>query len=289
MRHDAVAVEFLARARWGEPNRALSTRSELRFGRHGSVSVAVAGEKAGLWYDHEAGRGGRLRAEGDASPAPARPAAAARERYGHDAECEAAVRRILDACGDPLGTPAEAYLRSRAIEPPYPRCVRFCARPLGMAVLAQDGGGAVRAVQVVHLTPAGMKADVPVVKRSWKAGHHWNTIAAVRYPGRGTLILCEGPETGLSVWRATGRPVWCCLSSGNIGRIGVWPRRRVTLARDGDKPGSKADEAFAKARAALEARGVEVRVARPPTGLDWNDVHRRDGLDAVARAFARGR
>lgn len=284
---DTHSVEEMARARFGEPNRRLSTSRELRFGKHGSVSVAVAGDKQGLWYDHEEGRGGRLMASGDQ---PYRsPTHQRRERFEHDAEREQAVKRILDACTSPQGSPVEVYLRSRAIEPPYPHAIRCCIRPLGMLCLAQDGGGAIRAVQLVHLTPDGRKAPLDVVKRSFKAGENWNRVAAVRYPGRGPLILCEGPETGLSVWKATGRPVWCCLSSGNIGRINVWPRKRVTLARDGDQPGSKADDAFGRAKAELEAAGVAVRVVAPPVGQDWNDVHQRDGLEAVARAFTRAR
>src|SRR5262249_24395710 len=47
----------LAVALLGEPNRAMSTRRELRFGRHGSLAVTIAGLKVGLWFDHEAGAG----------------------------------------------------------------------------------------------------------------------------------------------------------------------------------------------------------------------------------------
>jgi len=48
-------IEDLARELWGEPNRALSTREELRYGSHGSKSVRPADR---TWYDHEAGQGG---------------------------------------------------------------------------------------------------------------------------------------------------------------------------------------------------------------------------------------
>ena len=40
---------------WGEPNRALSSRHELRFGRNGSKSVKPA---ECVFYDHEDGKGG---------------------------------------------------------------------------------------------------------------------------------------------------------------------------------------------------------------------------------------
>ena len=55
-----MTIESQAFDRWGEPNRRLSTRSELRFGRQGSVAVQVSGEKAGAWFDFEEGEGGHL-------------------------------------------------------------------------------------------------------------------------------------------------------------------------------------------------------------------------------------
>src|SRR6516162_5886192 len=54
----APLIEPVARRLLGEPNLRLSTRTELRFGTHGSVAVVIAGPKRGTWYDHEAGEGG---------------------------------------------------------------------------------------------------------------------------------------------------------------------------------------------------------------------------------------
>lgn len=48
----------VARRILGEPNQIMSNRAQLRFGRQGSVAVDIAGEKAGTWFDHEAGQGG---------------------------------------------------------------------------------------------------------------------------------------------------------------------------------------------------------------------------------------
>ena len=44
----------------GQPNHALSSDSELRFGNRGSLAVIIEGPKAGFWYDHENGEGGDL-------------------------------------------------------------------------------------------------------------------------------------------------------------------------------------------------------------------------------------
>lgn len=45
----------VARELLGEPNAKLSSRTELRFGTHGSLSVDL---EKGVWYDHEAEEGG---------------------------------------------------------------------------------------------------------------------------------------------------------------------------------------------------------------------------------------
>ncbi len=53
-------AEPVARSLLGKPNERLSTPQELRFGSNGSLSVVLAGTKAGLWYDHEHSIGGGL-------------------------------------------------------------------------------------------------------------------------------------------------------------------------------------------------------------------------------------
>jgi len=45
----------LAIERWGQPNRRLSKRDDLRFGSNGSKSVRPADN---TWFDHEANEGG---------------------------------------------------------------------------------------------------------------------------------------------------------------------------------------------------------------------------------------
>lgn len=54
---DAFAphIEAVARKLCGEPNRALSSKTELRFGSQGSLSVDLA---KGVWHHHEEGKGG---------------------------------------------------------------------------------------------------------------------------------------------------------------------------------------------------------------------------------------
>jgi hypothetical protein len=58
LREHTRLFEAIATFVLGNPNPAHSTRSQWRYGTNGSVSVEVAGPKAGAWYDHEAEEGG---------------------------------------------------------------------------------------------------------------------------------------------------------------------------------------------------------------------------------------
>ena len=51
-------IAEIARQILGEPNPKLSTRSQLRDGNNGSLSIELDGKKRGLWHDHERGEGG---------------------------------------------------------------------------------------------------------------------------------------------------------------------------------------------------------------------------------------
>jgi putative DNA primase/helicase len=126
----------------GHPNRSMSSKRQLRFGRKGSLSVEISGAKAGLWYDHESGEGGDLfeligreRGGGFAdalkfarsfvgstaisTPRPKLKVVGGRdhERDAHSSTARLAAR-IWNESGDPRGTVVETYLRSRGLEFP---------------------------------------------------------------------------------------------------------------------------------------------------------------------------
>src|SRR5437879_4784127 len=50
----------VGRALLGEPNRSLSNGHQLRWGKKGSMALDITGDKAGMWFDHEAQAGGDL-------------------------------------------------------------------------------------------------------------------------------------------------------------------------------------------------------------------------------------
>jgi hypothetical protein len=172
-----VAVALL-----GEPNRQISSKCELRFGRKGSLAVVTDGTKAGCWYDYKNGYGGdiidlieRVRCVdfSDAiayaeqfygsisalpmSPQPAIPARSA----GDDMRRKATPRRRFPC---PLGHKRSLVLRRRRLEslrrqtPPnrQQKCPRYHrARVLGAGTLSKCPEGCVRA----RLRTRGVRND----------------------------------------------------------------------------------------------------------------------------------
>jgi len=274
-------IRDLARHLLGEPNKSLSTATQLRYGSKGSLAVDIAGDKAGKWFDHEGGVGGdglelvchklNLR-NGEACEW-------AKQWLGIStpkSQPPVKVTDILKDCIPVSGTPAEHYLRQRGITAALPDCLRFRAGAFGKfgALVAQstDIDGNVLAVQQTYLTDDGKKAPVAVVKRTNKAVEKWAEKSAVRLPGTKPIILTEGVENALSVWQATGQETWACLGISNIGNAPLPQGASVIVARDGDLPGSKAGSQIKRAVQKLEQRGFIASVATPPQNKDFNEL-----------------
>ena len=83
-------------------------------------------------------------------------------------------------------------------------------------------------------------------------------------------MVGEGIETCLSVMQATGNPAWAALSTSGLRSLDL-PRgvRDVIVLADGDKPGEDAAQDCARR---WKREGRRVRIARPPTGMDFNDL-----------------
>ena len=158
----------------------------------------------------------------------------------------AKVAEIIAGCEDPHGTCVETYLQRRGITAaPLPPSIRYLANAYGqygaLVALATDAAGEVHGLQLIYLTEDGRKAPLKVQKRTNKAHNRWSDVAAERLPGRAPIILCEGVETALSVWQASGQESWACLGISNIARAPLPEGAAVIIARDGDEPNSKAD------------------------------------------------
>lgn len=96
-----------------------------------------------------------------------------------------------------------------------------------------------------------------------------------------TLCIAEGYATGASIHEATGHAVAVAFSASNLRPVAEalrakHPEVQIIICGDNDASGTGQ-------RAALEAaQAVGGAVAIPKgEGMDWNDVHRAEGLEAV--------
>jgi hypothetical protein len=86
----------------------------------------------------------------------------------------------------------------------------------------------------------------------------------------GGLMVGEGIETCLAAMQATGHPAWAALSTAGLRTLDLPDDvRDVIVLADGDAAGEAAarDCAWRWTR-----QGRRVRIARPPQGMDFNDM-----------------
>ena len=175
------------------------------------------------------------------------------------------------------GSLVETYLAWRSLMLPPPPSIRFhdaLKHPAGgkwpaMVALVTNG---------VDDTPLGIQRTFLARDGAGKASLDPARMMLSRCGGgavrlgaaSGLLMVGEGIETCLAVMQATGHPAWAALSTSGMKAL-VLPEsvQEVIVLADGDDPGESAarDCAWRWMR-----EGRRVRIARPPRGLDFNDV-----------------
>lgn len=100
-----------------------------------------------------------------------------------------------------------------------------------------------------------------------------------------TVLICEGFATGASLHEATGLPVACAFSAGNLTPVAEqlrqqFPTAVIVICGDNDLSATGQREAH-KAADAMRGRVVLPEIV----GQDFNDVHVQLGLDAVRKAI----
>ena len=105
-----------------------------------------------------------------------------------------------------------------------------------------------------------------------------------------TVYICEGYATGASVHEATGNCVYVAFTANNIYEVTAkakknYPQSRIVIAGDDDKetagnPGrTKAEQA---------AQGFNADAVFPPGYIDFNDLHKEQGLEELKKALDKG-
>jgi hypothetical protein len=177
------------------------------------------------------------------------------------------------------GTIVETYLASRGLSLPqqgdalrfHPRLWHQYGRCCGPAMVALVRHGRSGAEQAIHRTllkhDGSGKATLAPPRMSLgprKQG------AIHLTPAGETLLVGEGIETCLSALQATGLPTWSALCAEGIVALELPPQvRTVIVLADGDEPG---EQAALRAARRWQKEGRIARIARPPSGMDFNDV-----------------
>lgn len=174
-------------------------------------------------------------------------------------------------------TPVAAYLHSRGLDLPALPALRFHAGlkhpsggvwPAMVALVTRGATGSPIAVHRTFLARDG-NGKAPVDPSKMMLGPCRGGV--VRLGGVGDVLMVgEGIETCLAAMQASGRPAWAGLSTSGLRSLDL-PRdvRDVIVLADGDEAGEAAAQDCARR---WKGEGRRVRIARPPHGMDFNDL-----------------
>jgi putative DNA primase/helicase len=175
------------------------------------------------------------------------------------------------------GTPVETYLASRGICLPTPDALRFHAGlkhpsggiwPVMVALVTNGADGTPLAIHRTFLARDGA-GKAPVDPQKMMFGPCRGGAVRLADPGD-VLMVGEGIETCLSGMKASGYPAWAALSTSGLRGLDL-PKdvRDVIVLADCDEAGEAAAQDCALR---WRRQGRRVRIARPPHGLDFNDL-----------------
>jgi len=189
-----------------------------------------------------------------------------------------------------VGTPVDAYLASRGLTCSLPPSLRFHSGlkhpsggiwPCMVALVTRGADDTPLAIHRTFLAREG-QGKAPVEPAKMMLGPCRGGAVRLGDPDD-VLMIGEGIETCLAAMQATGHPAWAALSTSGLRALDL-PGcvRDVIVLADGDDPGEAAsrDSALRWMR-----QGRRVRIARPPRGLDFNDVllGRAPGIEGGAQ------
>ena len=192
------------------------------------------------------------------------------------ARTEAALA-IWRASHDIAGSLAETYLRSRGLVLSSLSSLRFHPGlkhasggvwPALVALVVHGETGLPIAIHRTFLARYG-HGKAPVDPPKMMLGPCRGGLVRLGEPGD-VLMVGEGIETCLAAMQATGKPAWAALSTSGLRALDL-PRAiaEVIVLADGDEPGEAAAQHCARR---WQREGRSVRIARPPSGMDFNDL-----------------
>ncbi|MTW10747.1 DUF927 domain-containing protein [Pseudoduganella eburnea] len=207
-----------------------------------------------------------------------RAEAARRESEARSARAAERAKAIWDSAV--LVDASHAYLQKKGVKP---HGLRGYEGDLAINGMSCDGAIVVplynsdgRLTSLEFVSPGGEKRFLPAGVKSGS----YHVIGAA---GK-VIVIAEGYATAASAFEATGYCTFVAFDAGNLRAVAQAVRAmhsdvNIVLAADNDaKPDGSNPGVKAATEAARACNGV---VAVPPRGMDLNDLHVRDGLDAV--------
>jgi hypothetical protein len=199
-----------------------------------------------------------------------------------DPDCDAIKRTeaalaIWHGAQSAEGTPVQTYLRSRGLAVSIPPSIRFHAGlkhpsggvwPAMVALVTHGAHGKPLGVHRTFLARDG-HGKAPVDPPKMMLGPCRGGAARLG-PASDPLMIGEGIETCLAAMQASGHAAWAALSTSGLRSLDLpHAARDVIVLADGDEPGEAAAQDCAWR---WKQEGRRVRIARPPQGLDFNDL-----------------
>jgi putative DNA primase/helicase len=199
------------------------------------------------------------------------------ESNGDDRKRTEAALSLWQVARSSAGTLVETYLGSRGLILPPTSTLRFhpalkhpggCICPAMIALVTRGSDDTPLAIHRTFLAGDGAgKAQVDPQKMM--LGPCRGGVVRLAKAGD-VLMIGEGIETCLAAMQETGHPAWAALSTSGLRALDLPTRvRDVIVLADGDEPGEAAARDCALR---WKQEGRRVRVARPPTGMDFNDM-----------------
>ena len=174
-------------------------------------------------------------------------------------------------------TLVETYLGKRGITVTPPTSLRFHPRlkhpkgdywPAMIALVTRGEDGTPMAIHRTYLAYSG-SGKAPVEPSRMMLGSCRGGVVRLAELG-GILMVGEGIETCLSAMQESGYPAWAALSSLAFKALEL-PRTvlEIIVLADGDERGETAAQ---DCGLRWVREGRRVRIARPPKGMDFNDM-----------------
>ena len=258
-----LAVELL-----GKPT--FRAGREWRWGRKGSLSIIIRGPKAGIWFDHEEGRGGwfpnlvgrdlgmaredandwiadrigmgtrhrpvrqpctpQAKPANDPAEPPTAPGTAPRETRPMEDGAPAPTR-----ADDAAARATRIWTRARPAPADHPYLVAKQARPLALRMDA--GHRLIVPLQNIDGELHSLEFIAPDGAKRFLAGGakrgHFAVVGADPAPlaqPNGAILICEGWATGTSLHLATGHSVIAAMDAGNLMPVAEALRARFPEA-----------------------------------------------------------